>query len=96
VSGEPRWISNKALILLQAESLAEFGGAAGLRDDGLLDSALTRPQNIYANRPESTIAELAAAYGFGLAKNHAFIGGNKRAASVDRFVCSDQQSTIIS
>lgn len=80
---EPKWISRKALLLLHEESLAEFGGARGLRDDGLLDSALARPRNVQAYNPDSTIADLAAAYGFGLAKNHAFIDGNKRAA----FLC---------
>jgi len=77
---EPRWISKKALLLLHEESLADFGGARGLRDDGLLESALARPQNAYAYKPESTIAGLAASYAFGLAKNHAFVDGNKRAA----------------
>jgi len=77
---QPRWISKKALLLLHAESLAEFGGASGLRDEGLLDSALARPQNIHACQPECNLAELAAAYGFGIAKNHAFVDGNKRAA----------------
>jgi death on curing protein len=74
-----RWIDKQALLLLHGESLAEHGGAAGLRDEGLLDSALARAQNLAAyGEPDS--AELAAAYGFGLAKNHAFVDGNKRAA----------------
>jgi death-on-curing protein len=60
--------------------LAEFGGARGVRDQGLLDSALTRAQNVYAYKSECTIADLAAAYAFGLAKTHAFVDGNKRAA----------------
>jgi death on curing protein len=77
---EPRWISKKALLLLHQESLATFGGAQGLRDEGLLDSALARSQNIQAYRPDSTLAELAASYAFGLAKNHAFVDGNKRIA----------------
>ena len=76
----PQWISKKALLMLHEESLAEFGGARGLRDEGLLDSALARPENLQAYRPESTMAELAAAYSFGIVKNHAFIDGNKRAA----------------
>ena len=78
--GEPRWISKKALLMLHEESLAMFGGASGLRDEGLLDSALARPQNTHAYTPESALADLAASYGFGLAKNHAFVDGNKRAA----------------
>ena len=74
-----RWISSQALLLLHEESLAEHGGAAGLRDEGLLDSALARPLNLLAyGAPD--LAELAAAYGVGLAKNHAFVDGNKRAA----------------
>lgn len=77
---EPRWIAKKALLLLHEESLAQFGGARGLRDEGLLDSALGRPQNAYAYNAECTIAGLAASYAFGIAKNHAFVDGNKRAA----------------
>ena len=74
-----RWISKPALLLLHAESLAEHGGGQGLRDEGLLDSALTRPQNLAAyGNPDH--AALAASYGLGLAKNHAFVDGNKRAA----------------
>lgn len=74
-----RWIDKQALLLLHGESLAEHGGAAGIRDAGLLDSALARPQNSVAyGNPD--FADLAAAYGFGLAKNHAFVDGNKRAA----------------
>jgi death-on-curing protein len=76
----PKWISKKALLLLHEESLAEFGGARGVRDEGLLDSALARPRNIHAYKADSTIADLAAAYAFGLAKNDAFVDGNKRAA----------------
>ena len=80
MTAEPRWIAKKALLLLHEESLAEFGGARGLRDEGLLESALARPENAYAYKPDITIAELAASYAFGLAKNHAFVDGNKRAA----------------
>ena len=77
-----RWIDKRMLILLHDESLAEHGGASGLRDDGLLDSALARPLNraMYAGDPPPDVAELAAAYGHGLAKNHPFVDGNKRAA----------------
>lgn len=80
MNGGPRWISKKALLLLHEESLAMFGGPSGIRDEGLLDSALARPVNRYSYFPESSIAELAAAYGFGLAKNYAFVDGNKRVA----------------
>ena len=74
-----RWIDKRALLLLHAETLAEHGGGAGIRDEGLLDSALARPQNVESYGTASAAA-LAAAYAFGLAKNHAFIDGNKRAA----------------
>lgn len=77
--GEPVWINKKALLLLHEESLAEFGGGRGMRDEGLLDSALARPQNSHAYEPDTSIPALAAAYGFGVTKNHAFIDGNKRA-----------------
>ncbi len=75
----PVWISKKALLLLHEESLAEFSGKRGLRDEGLLDSALARPQNLLVYEPATTIAALAASYGFGITKNHAFVDGNKRA-----------------
>jgi death-on-curing protein len=74
-----RWVPRLALELLHDESLAEHGGAVGLRDEGLLESALARPQNLAAYG-EPDLAALAASYGVGLAKNHAFVDGNKRAA----------------
>ena len=74
-----RWLNRQALLLLHDESLAEHGGATGIRDEGLLDSALTRPRNLalYQN-PDA--ASLAASYAMGLAKNHVFVDDNKRAA----------------
>ena len=74
-----RWIDKRLLVILHDESLAEHGGASGIRDEGLLDSALARPLNLLAYG-EPDLAELAAAYGVGLAKNHAFVDGNKRVA----------------
>ncbi len=74
-----RWIDRRLLVLLHDESLAAHGGASGLRDAGLLASALARPENLAAyGHPD--LAELAASYAFGLAKNHPFVDGNKRAA----------------
>ena len=73
------WVNRQVLLLLHDESLAEHGGAAGLRDEGLLDSALARPLNL-ALYTEPDVAGLAAAYGVGVAKNHPFVDGNKRAA----------------
>lgn len=80
MTAEPRWIGKKALLLLHELSLAEFGGAPGLRDEGLLDSALARPQNLWVYNSTSTLAPLAAAYGYGIARNNAFADGNKQAA----------------
>lgn len=74
-----RWIDRDVLLTLHDESLAEHGGGVGIRDEGLFDSALARPLNTVAyGAPD--IAELAASYGFRLAKNHPFVDGNKRAA----------------
>ncbi len=79
---EPIWLEKAALLHLHSESLAEFGGLPGLRDETLLDSALARPQQKFAYDDDADLAMLAAAYGFGLAKNHAFVDGDKRAAFV--------------
>jgi death-on-curing protein len=75
------WLDAGALLAAHDEQLAEHGGAAGVRDMDLFESALAKPKNLLAyGDPDA--AELAAAYGFGLAKNHAFIDGNKRIALV--------------
>ena len=74
-----KWVNRQVLLLLHDESLAEHGGAPGLRDEGLFDSALARPLNL-AVYAEPDVAALAAAYGVGLAKNHPFNDGNKRDA----------------
>ena len=74
-----RWISKRALLLLHDESLAEHGGASGIRDEGLLESALARPEHLATYRALD-LAELAASYTYGLAQNRPFIDGNKRAS----------------
>jgi death-on-curing protein len=74
-----RWVNQQALIFLHSESLAEHGGVDGIRDEGLLESALYRPLNLYNYEQETDIAKLAAAYGFGIIRNHPFVDGNKRA-----------------
>ncbi|WP_144732477.1 type II toxin-antitoxin system death-on-curing family toxin [Extensimonas perlucida] len=74
-----KWVHRQALLLLHEESLAEHGGASGLRDEGLLDSALARPLHL-ALYGQPDLAALAASYGVGLAANHPFVDGNKRAA----------------
>jgi death-on-curing protein len=76
---EPRWLDTTIVLDIHAEQLALFGGGDGVRDLGLLESALARPINKHAYG-ESDLAALAAAYAFGLAKNHPFVDGNKRAA----------------
>jgi len=80
VRREPNWIDKRALLLLHEESLTAFGGARGMRDEGLLDSALDRARNQYLYEKSTDLPALAAAYGFGIAKNHPFVDGNKRAA----------------
>ena len=75
------WIDAQVVLAIHDEQIAEHGGAAGLRDAGLLESALAHPQNLAAyGSPDA--AELAAAYAFSLASNHPFVDGNKRTALV--------------
>lgn len=76
-----RWLNAAVLQAVHLEQLAEHGGAAGTRDEGLFESALARPQNL-ALYGEPDVFDLAAAYAVGLAKNHPFIDGNKRTAYV--------------
>lgn len=74
-----RWVNRQALLLLHGESLVIHGGARGIRDTGLLESALMRPENLVAyGQPD--VFDCAAAYAFGLARNPPFVDGNKRAA----------------
>ena len=78
---EPVWVFREVVFMLHEQSLAQFGGAAGIRDEGLLDSALRRPPHRFAyGKP--TLFDLAASYAFGLVKNHPFIDGNKRTGFV--------------
>ena len=76
------WIEPSVVRAVHEAQLAEHGGGAGVRDAGLLDSALARPENL-AVYGHPDVADLAAAYGFGIVRNHPFIDGNKRTA----FVC---------
>src|SRR2546429_313480 len=76
---EPIWITYEQAIAIHSRQLRRFGGAPGLRDEGMLRSALERPINKWRYE-QADLAEQAAAYAFGLAKNHAFIDGNKRIA----------------
>ena len=79
-SDEPKWLTIVQVKMLHTESLNYFGGSLGIRDETLLESALDRPRNKWAYNEVVSVFELAAAYGFGIARNHAFIDGNKRAA----------------
>jgi death-on-curing protein len=76
---EPIWLDTDIVLDIHAEQLAIFGGGDGVRDLGLLESALARPLNKFAYG-ETDLAALAAAYAFGIARNHPFVDGNKRAA----------------
>jgi death on curing protein len=72
------WLTKDMVEAFHRESLVRFGGSDGLRDEGLMLSALARPQNILAYEPEADLFRLAAAYCTGIVKNHPFIDGNKR------------------
>jgi death-on-curing protein len=78
----PIWITKAVILAVHDEQLAEHGGGTGLRDEGLLDSALARPQNRHGYDSSTDLCALAAAYAFGIARNHPFIDGNKRTAFV--------------
>jgi death-on-curing protein len=78
---EPIWLRLEVILAAHDEQLAEHGGGAGVRDPGLLESALARPLNLFAYGDPS-LPTLAAAYAFGIARNHPFVDGNKRTAAV--------------
>lgn len=77
---EPRWLSPVHVLRIHADQIQAHGGSLGVRDRGLLESALERPRNRFLYEPESDLSELAAAYGFGISSNHPFVDGNKRVA----------------
>jgi death-on-curing protein len=79
---EPRWMMRAAVLAIHREQLAEHGGSDGIRDESLLDSALAKPQNVFAYEEHADVFRLAASYAFGIARNHAFVDGNKRTALV--------------
>ena len=80
---EPVWIRDDIVQAIHRRQLAEHGGAEGIRDAGLLESALAKPRNLLAySEPEADIAGLAASYAFGIIGNHPFVDGNKRTAFV--------------
>ena len=79
---EPKWLRKEMVLGLHAMAVAKFGGSPGLRDEGLLESALDRPRNLFAYGDAPSVFELAAAYCSGIVKNHPFIDGNKRAGDL--------------
>ncbi|WP_324262386.1 type II toxin-antitoxin system death-on-curing family toxin [Altererythrobacter sp. H2] len=81
MSGRYVWIATEVALAAHAEQLAEHGGAEGVRDEGMLHSAMARPRNP-ADCGEPDMASLAAAYAYGIARNHPFVDGNKRTAAV--------------
>lgn len=89
------WVDEAVVLAIHEEQIAEHGGSLGLRDSNLLQSALARPQNLMAyGQPD--LADLAASYAFGLAKNHAFVDGNKRVSLVitETFILLNNGSLI--
>lgn len=89
------WLDPKVLLAVHEEQLAEHGGASGTRDLGLFESALARPRNL-AHYGQPDMADLAAAYGCGIARNHPFIDGNKRTAfvAVELFLLLNEQELV--
>jgi death-on-curing protein len=82
---EPKWVLRSVIDAMHDMQLAEHGGASGIRDEGMLESALARPLNLYAYG-EADLHALAASYAFGLARNHPFVDGNKRTAFLAAYV----------
>ena len=76
------WVADSVVLAIHEAQLAEHGGIVGIRDEGLLSSALARPLNLHAYGETPDAASLAAAYAFGIARNHPFLDGNKRTAFV--------------
>jgi death on curing protein len=77
---EPKWLTKRMVLAIHDEAVEMFGGTAGIRDDGLLESALSRPRNRHGYESDATLFDLAAALCHGICKNHPFLDGNKRTA----------------
>ncbi|WP_425467705.1 type II toxin-antitoxin system death-on-curing family toxin [Phreatobacter stygius] len=92
-SSEPVWLTPELVIAMHDRQLREFGGPPGLRDAGSLESALDRPRNKWTYEAPD-LAELAAAYAFGIARNHPFVDGNKRAALLALVVFLDLNGIV--
>jgi len=92
-----RWVDRRVALALHAEQIRAWGGGQGIRDEGLLESALARPQNLAAYG-EPDLSDLAASYAYGLAKNQPFVDGNKRTALVvcETFIIDNGKSLLAS
>ena len=88
-------LNHDVIVAIHEEQLAIHGGGIGLRDPGLLESALARPENKLAYEPDTDCPALAAAYGFGIARNHPFIDGNKRTALVAVELCLGMNGFVL-
>jgi death on curing protein len=78
---EPKWVRRDGVLVVHDRQIQLFGGQYGLRDEGLLESAIARPQNFYAYE-DADMIRLGAAYSYGICQNHPFVDGNKRTAFV--------------
>ena len=81
-----RWLSKEAILAIHTELIAEHGGSHGVRDEGLLESALARPRNLVAYSDDVTLYALAASYSYGIVRNHPFVDGNKRTGLMAAYV----------
>jgi len=81
-SGEPKWLTRLAVDAIQQDLIATHGGVPGIRDEGLVESALARPRQAFAYGSTADVAALAASYAYGIARNHPYHDGNKRMAFV--------------
>ncbi len=93
---EPIWLSRAAVDALHVDQIREHGGLVGTRDENGLDSALARPQQLRTHEPDADLASLAAAYAFGLARNHPYVDGNKRIAFLALAVFLDLNGLTLS
>jgi len=83
---EPLWLTRHTVGAIHHAQIRQHGGSYGVRDEGLIASALARPQNRHGYSPHSDLPEIAAAYGYGLTKNHGFVDGNKRVGFMAMYV----------
>ena len=83
---EPTWLTRQIVAMIHSAQIAEHGGSLGVRDEALIESALARPENKWQYEPDADLFTIAAAYGYGLTKNHGFIDGNKRVGYMAAYV----------